>query len=176
MANIARFNVLDNALDDLMRGFFVRPMNYEPAVPAQLRIDVTEDDKSYSVRAEIPGVKKEDINVSVAAVPAQLRIDVTESDKSYSVRAEIPGVKKEDINVSVDGNQVEISAEVKNEKAIKDGERLLRAERHYGKIQRAFALDQDVDETATQARYADGILELTLPKKASAAARRIAIQ
>jgi len=140
MANIARFNVLDNALDDLMRGFFVRPMNYE------------------------------------AAVPAQLRIDVTESDKSYSVRAEIPGVKKEDINVSVDGNQVEISAEVKNEKAIKDGERLLRAERHYGKIQRAFALDQDVDETATQARYADGILELTLPKKASAAARRIAIQ
>ncbi len=140
MANIARFNVLDNALDDLMRGFFVRPMNYE------------------------------------AAVPAQLRIDVTESDRSYSVRAEIPGVKKEDINVSVDGNQVEISAEVKNEKAIKDGERLLRAERHYGKIQRAFALDQDVDETATQARYADGILELTLPKKASAAARRIAIQ
>ncbi len=140
MANIARFNVLDNALDDLMRGFFVRPMNYEPAVPAQLRIDVTEDDKSYSVRAEIPGVKKEDINVSV------------------------------------DGNQVEISAEVKNEKQIKDGARLLRSERHYGKIQRAFALDQDVDETATQARYADGILELTLPKKASAAARRIAIQ
>ncbi|MBI2226937.1 MAG: Hsp20/alpha crystallin family protein [Betaproteobacteria bacterium] len=140
MANIARFDVLDNALDDLMRGFFVRPMNYEPTVPAQLRIDVTEDAKSYSVRAEIPGVKKEDINVSV------------------------------------DGNQVEISAEVKNEKEIKDGARLLRSERHYGKVYRAFALDQDVDETATQARYSDGILELTLPKKASAAVKRIAIQ
>jgi len=140
MANIARFNVLDNALDDLMRGFFVRPMNYEPAVPAQLRVDVTEDDKSYSVRAEIPGVKKEDINVAV------------------------------------DGNQVEISAEVKNEKAIKDGEKLLRSERYYGRVYRAFALDQDVDETATQARYADGILELRLPKKAPAAVRRIAIQ
>ena len=140
MANIARFNVLDNALDDLMRGFFVRPMNYEPAVPAQLRIDVTEDDKSYSVRAEIPGVKKEDINVAV------------------------------------DGNQVEISAEVKNEKEIKNGEKPLRSERYYGKVYRAFALDQDVDETATQARYADGILELRLPKKASAAVTRIAVQ
>ena len=140
MANIARFNVLDNTLDDLMRGFFVRPMDYKPAAAAQLRVDVTEDDKSYSVRAEIPGVKKEDINVAV------------------------------------DGNQVEISAEVKNEKAIKDGEKLLRSERYYGRVYRAFALDQDVDETATQARYADGILELRLPKKASAAARRIAIQ
>jgi len=140
MANVARFNVLDNTLDDLMRGFFVRPMNVEPAAPAKLRVDVTEDDKCYSVRAEIPGVKKEDINVAV------------------------------------DGNQVEISAEVKNEKAVKDGEKLLRSERYYGKVYRAFALDQDVDETATQARYADGILELRLPKKASAAARRIAIQ
>ncbi len=140
MANIARFNVLDNTLDDLMRGFFVRPMNVEPAAPAKLRVEVTEDDKCYSVRAEIPGVKKEDINVAV------------------------------------DGNQVEISAEVKNEKAVKDGEKLLRSERYYGKVYRAFALDQEVDETATQARYADGILELRLPKKASAAARRIAIQ
>ena len=140
MANIARFNVLDNTLDNLMRGFFVRPMNYEPTVAPQLRVDVTEDDKSYSVRAEIPGVKKEDINVAV------------------------------------DGNTVEISAEVKNEQAVKDGERLLRSERYYGKVYRAFTLDQDVDESATQAQYSEGILELRLPKKASAAVKRIAVQ
>lgn len=140
MANIARFNVFDNALDDLMRGFFVRPMNYEPTVPAQLRIDVTEDDRSYSVRAEIPGVKKEDINVAIA------------------------------------GNQVEISAEVKNEKEVKDGGKVLRSERYYGKVNRAFVLDQEVDESATQAKYSDGILELKLPKKASTSVRRIAIQ
>jgi HSP20 family protein len=140
MANVARFNVLDSALDDLMRGFFVRPINYEPKVPAQLRIDVTEDDKSYSVRAEIPGVKKEDINVAI------------------------------------DGNQVEISAEVKNEKEIKEGEKLLRSERYCGKVYRAFTLDQDIDEAATQARYAEGILDLRLPKKASAAVKRITVQ
>ncbi len=140
MANIARFNTLDTALDDLMRGFFVRPVNYEPAAPAQLKVDVSENDNGYVVRAEIPGVKKEDINVAV------------------------------------DGNQVEISAEVKNEKEVKDGGKVLRSERYFGKLYRAFALGQDIDESATQARYVDGILELTLTKKQTAAARRITIQ
>jgi HSP20 family protein len=141
MTNIARFNTLDNAVDELMRGFFVRPMNYEEP-----------------------------------AVAAQLRVDVTENETSYVVRAEIPGVKKEDINVAIDGNQVEISAEVKKEKEVKDGEKVLRSERYYGKLYRAFALDQDIDDATTQAKYADGVLELTLAKKASPAARRITIQ
>jgi HSP20 family protein len=140
MANIARFNTIDNALDELMRGFFVRPMNFEPAAPAQLRVDVTENKGGYVVRAEIPGVRKEDINVAI------------------------------------DGNQVEITAEVKNEKEVKEGEKVLRSERYCGKVYRAFALGQDIDQSATQARYADGILELTLPKKAPTAANRITIQ
>ena len=141
MANITRFNTLDNAVDELMRGFFVRPMNYE-----------------------------------APAVPAQVRVDVTENDKSYVVRAEIPGVKKEDINVAIDGNQVEISAEVKNEKEVKEGERVLRSERYYGKVYRAFVLGHDIDEAATQAKYTDGVLELNLAKKASGSAKRISIQ
>ena len=140
MVNIARFNVLDNALDDLMRGFFVRPMNFEPTTPAQLRVDVTENDGGYVVRAEIPGVKKEDINVAI------------------------------------DGNQVEISAEVKTEKDVKEGDKVLRSERYFGKVYRAFALGNDLDEGATEARYADGVLELKLAKKASSAAKRITVQ
>jgi HSP20 family protein len=141
MANLARFNVIDNTLDELMRGFFVRPMNFETAAPA-----------------------------------LQLRIDVSENEAGYTVHAEIPGVKKEDINIAIDGNQVEISAEVKNEKEVKEGETVLRSERHYGKVYRAFALGQDIDEAATEARYADGVLELKLPKKASAKAKRISVQ
>jgi HSP20 family protein len=141
MANLARFNVVDNTLDELMRGFFVRPMNFE-----------------------------------TAAEPVQLRVDVSENEAGYTVHAEIPGVKKEDINVAIEGNRVEISAEVKNEKEVKEGERVLRSERYYGKVYRAFALGQDVDEAATEARYADGVLELKLPKKASAKVKRISIQ
>ncbi|MEO7727025.1 MAG: Hsp20 family protein [Burkholderiales bacterium] len=141
MANVARFNTLDNALDDLVRGFFVRPMNFE-----------------------------------AAPTPAKLRVDVTENTAGYVVRAEIPGVRKEDINVAIDGNQVEISADVKNQKEIKEGEKVLRSERYYGKVYRAFVVDSDIDEGATQARYADGVLELTLAKKAANPARRITIQ
>ncbi len=112
-----------------------------------------------------------------SATPAQFRVDVSENENGYLVHADIPGVKKEDIHVSIDGNQVQISAEVKNEKEVRDNnQRLLRAERYSGKLYRAFALEHDIDQDATQAKYADGVLELTLPKKASVAGKRITIQ
>ena len=107
---------------------------------------------------------------------AQFRVDVSESEQAYTIHAEIPGVKKDDINISIDGDQVAISAEVKNEKDVKDGEHVVRSERFYGKVQRAFQLGQAVDEDAAAAKYADGVLELTLPKKAAASAKRITIQ
>jgi HSP20 family protein len=141
MATLTRF---DDAFDDLLRGFFVRPVSF---------------DGSQS-----------------QATPAQFRVEVSENEQSYVIRAEIPGVKKDDINISIDGDQVAISAEVKNEKDAKDGERLLRSERYYGKVYRAFQLGQPVDDAGAAAKYTDGILELTLPKKAQASAKRISIQ
>ena len=141
MANITRF---DEAFDDLLRGFFVRPVSFEGS------------------QAHSP--------------VAQFRVDVTENENAYVVRAEIPGVKKDDINISIDGDQVAISAEVKNEKDVKEGERTLRAERYYGKVYRAFQLGQPADEDGAVAKYNDGILELTLPKKAATSAKRITIQ
>ena len=110
-----------------------------------------------------------------APAPTQFRMDVTESDKEYLVLAEMPGVKKEEISVTISGNEVAVSAEVKHEKDIKDGETVLRAERYYGKIQRAFALGQEIDEATAQAKYNDGVLELTLPKKTVAAAKKLAV-
>ena len=107
---------------------------------------------------------------------AQFRVDVSENEKVYTLRAELPGVKKEDINVSIDGDTVAISAEVKNEKDVKNGDRMLRVERYYGKVYRAFTLGQAVEESGTHAKYADGVLELTLPKKAAVQAKRVAIQ
>jgi len=111
-----------------------------------------------------------------AAGASQFRVDVTEDSGAYTVRADIPGVKKDDIQITIDGDQVAVSAEVKREKDVKDGERVLRSERYYGKVSRAFSLGQEVDEAAASAKYADGVLELTLPKKAAAKAKRIAIQ
>ena len=110
-----------------------------------------------------------------ALAPTQVRMDVSENDKEYVVLAEMPGVKKEEISVTIDGNEVTVSAEVKQEKDIKDGETVLRAERYYGKIQRVFTLENEVDEAAAQAKYLDGVLELKLPKKTVAAAKRLAV-
>ncbi len=140
MANLTRFTPRDDVFDDLFRGFFMRPIRLEGGPEVQIKMDVKEDDKAYTVHAEIPGVKKDDIHVSI------------------------------------DGNQVSISAEVKNEKEVKEGEKVLRSERYYGKVSRSFTLGGDVDEAAAQAKYEDGVLLLMLPKKAASKAKRLEIR
>ena len=137
MSNLIR----RDPLDDLFRGFFVRPVEFES-------------------QADAPAVK----------------IDVKEKEKTYLVHAEIPGVKKEDIHVAVDGAVVSITAERREEKDVKEGERVLRTERYFGKVSRSFQLAQEIDEAQVTAKYTDGVLELTLPKKAATQARRITIQ
>jgi HSP20 family protein len=106
----------------------------------------------------------------------QLRMDVKEGEKSYTVHADIPGVNKDDIHVTIDGNTVSISAEVKKSAEQKEGEKVLRRERYVGRVSRSFALESEVDEAGASARYQDGVLELVLPKKTAAAAKRLAVQ
>jgi HSP20 family protein len=110
-----------------------------------------------------------------SAPDVQIKMDVKEDDKAYTVHADIPGVKKEDIHVTIDGNLVSISAETKQEKEVKEGEKLLRSERYYGKTSRSFSLASEIDEGASQAKYSDGVLELTLPKKAATSAKKLSI-
>jgi HSP20 family protein len=105
-----------------------------------------------------------------------IRIDVTEDANAFRVAANVPGVKKEDIHVSVDQNEVTITGEVKRETSAKEGERVLHTERFYGKTTRAFTLGQDIDEANVQAKYADGVLNLVLPKKAPVTAKRVVIE
>lgn len=129
-------------LDDLFKGFFVRPMAFEGQAQTQM----------------------------------QIKVDVKEDDKSYTIHADIPGVKKEDIHVTIDGNQVAISAEVKKQKEEKEGEKVLRSERYYGKVARSFTLGHDVDEGQAEAKYADGVLELSLPKKVANTSKKLTIK
>ncbi|MFZ4480101.1 MAG: Hsp20/alpha crystallin family protein [Rhodoferax sp.] len=105
-----------------------------------------------------------------------VRVDVVENNGSFKVRADLPGVKKEDINVRIDGNLVQIDAESKGEKEFKsNGDKVLRSERYYGSVSRAFTLTQDVDDSKAVAKYEDGVLTLDLPKKASSAAKKLTI-
>jgi HSP20 family protein len=106
----------------------------------------------------------------------RIKLDLSEKDDSYTVKAEIPGVRKEDIDIRIDGNQVTISAEVKTEKEEKEGGRVLRRERQQGYASRSFTLACPVDESKSDAKYKDGVLELKLPKKSTATSKRLAIQ
>ena len=105
----------------------------------------------------------------------RMKMDVTKADDTYTVKADIPGVKKGDIQVSIDGNEVTISGEVKKESEEKKGEEVIRSERYYGMVSRSFTLPHDVDEAKVVAKYDDGVLRLTLPMKAKATSRKIAV-
>lgn len=104
-----------------------------------------------------------------------MKMDVSEAEGSYMVKAEIPGVNKDDIHISVEGNMVSISAEVKKEKEEKKGENVIRSERYFGKVSRSFTLANEVDTEKVQAKYADGILEVTMPKKSKGNKKLIAV-
>ena len=108
--------------------------------------------------------------------PLQIKVDVEENDKAYTVKAELPGIKKEDISIQIEGNQVSIAAEAKQEKDVKENGKVIRSERYYGSLYRSFSLAQDVDQGAASAKYTDGILQLTLPKKAGSATKKLTVQ
>jgi HSP20 family protein len=105
----------------------------------------------------------------------QMKIDVSETDQNYLVRADLPGVSKEDISVLVEGNQVTISAEVREDKEEKT-KKMLRRERSYGRVSRSFTLAHDVEQARSAAKYANGVLELTLPKTETTRSRRVQVQ
>jgi HSP20 family protein len=106
----------------------------------------------------------------------RVKVDVAEKNGAYKVTAEMPGVKKEDIQVSIDGAQVTLAAEVKQEKEATQDERVLHTERVFGKVTRSFSLPQEVDEAKAEAKFRDGVLELTLPKKQAVQRKQISIQ
>lgn len=141
MANLSRLDPLNELVDDLFKGFFVRPVSFEG-------------------RGEAP----------------RMKVDVAEKNGAYVIAAELPGVKKDDIQVTIDGTQVTLSAESKREREVQQDERVLHTERSYGKVTRSFSLPQEVDEAKAEAKYREGVLELTLPKKAAASRKQITIQ
>lgn len=102
-------------------------------------------------------------------------MDVKERDGEYVVVADIPGAKKEDIDVTLENGILTISAETKSETEEKEGERVLRRERRYGKYVRSLRLGTQVDEKNVKANYKDGVLELILPKAEEVKPKKIAV-
>jgi HSP20 family protein len=149
MSSLTNRSVFDELFRDFAPGFYVRPLH-----------------------GQAPGES--------SAVEA--RVEVREDANGFTLLADLPGVKREDIQVSIDANVVTLRAEFKRELPAENGGdaaaklRVLRSERQYGAVSRSFALPNEVDEANARAKYENGVLTLSLPKKAAASARQLTVE
>ena len=107
---------------------------------------------------------------------ARARMDVVDKNDRYEVLIDLPGVKKEDIQVTIEGNRVAIAAETKSEKEVKEGERLIHSERYAASYARSFELPAEVTEQGAEAAFENGVLRLTLPKRATVTSKRLTVR
>ena len=123
-----------------------------------------------------PGFYVRPLHGDTLPAPSQIKVDVKETEGGYTVQAEVPDVPKEDIHVSVEGNVVSLRAEVRQLDQKTEGEKVLRSERYYGSVARSFQLPADIDAAQAKAKYDNGILTLTLPKKLNNSSQRLNIE
>jgi HSP20 family protein len=109
---------------------------------------------------------------ALAYVPS---VNVKETDQAFEVSAEVPGIKPEDIQVTLSDGVLSIKGEKKEEKEETKGDYHV-VERRFGSFQRSFRLPRDVDPAKIAAKHKDGVLNITLPKAAKAAATTIQVK
>jgi len=88
MANITRFDPFNDLVDDLFKGFLVRPLTYEgrTADLPRMKVDVSEKNGAYLVKGELPGVRKEDIRVTVDGAQVTLEAEVKQEKSTENER------------------------------------------------------------------------------------------
>jgi HSP20 family protein len=106
-------------------------------------------------------------------------VNIMENNNHYTVSLAAPGLKKDDFKIDLDGNMLTISSEKEEEKEQKD-EKITKKEYNYSSFSRSFTLPEDVKNESIDARYDNGVLNITLPKKEGAkksgAPKRISIK
>jgi len=101
-------------------------------------------------------------------------VDIHEESDAFVLTADLPGMKKEDVEITVEDNTLSFTGERRfEEKSEKDAYR--RLERGYGKFSRSFSLPTHVDSAKVEARYADGVLTVRVPKTEAARSRKVEI-
>jgi HSP20 family protein len=102
-------------------------------------------------------------------------VDVQETDNEYVIKADLPDVKKEDVKVELLDGALTIEGERQQEKEEK-GKKFHKIEREYGKFLRRFALPTEVDPSKVQAEFKNGVLNVHLPKSATAKPKAIDVK
>lgn len=102
-------------------------------------------------------------------------VDVYETENELVIKADLPGATEKDLDVKVENNMLTIGGERKFEQEVRE-ENYLRMERSYGSFHRTFSLPSTVDTQAIQAQYTDGVLTLTLPKRAESKPKQVKVK
>jgi HSP20 family protein len=102
-------------------------------------------------------------------------VDVRETKEALELHLEVPGIEPKDVAISVENGVLTIKGSRNFEKAT-EGETYHRIERAYGSFERSFTLPTNVAADAIQARYRQGVLQLTIPKREEAKPKAISIK
>ena len=125
-------------------------------------------------RANVPAARQ-----TTAAAVSRARMDVLDKGGNYEVRVDLPGIRKDDIHVGIEGARVSINAESKDSSETKNGtngDKILYSERYTTSYARSFELPAEVTEEGADARFEDGVLTLSLPKRAPTVSKRLAVK
>jgi HSP20 family protein len=114
-----------------------------------------------------------DTGADVAQRPA---MDVAETETGYTLSFDLPGMAREQVKVSIDGRHVAVEASAEAADTAADSSRVVYRERRVPRFARSVALPVEIDAGASQARFADGVLTLTLVKKQPEGAKTLTIQ
>lgn len=102
-------------------------------------------------------------------------VDIYETNDSFVVSADLPGLNKDEIQIDLKDNTLTLKGEKKfEEKVSKDN--YIRVERSYGSFVRSFTLPQNVDPEKIKAKYKEGVLEVTIPKKEETKPKQIKVE
>ena len=101
-------------------------------------------------------------------------VDISESEKQFELSVELPGMKKEDIKIDLENGRLTISGERKFENK-ESGKNFHRVESRFGQFTRTFHLPDSINEESIVAKYADGILNITIDKSEDKVKKQIEI-
>jgi HSP20 family protein len=117
-----------------------------------------------------PEVPEEALTTTSFAPP----VDIYEDEHTITLKLEVPGIDEKDIDVQIENNTLTVHGERKIKKEEKE-ENYRRVERQYGSFTRSFTLPSSVDLGQVSARYDQGVLNISLAKKAEAKPKQIKV-
>ncbi|MBN2745625.1 MAG: Hsp20/alpha crystallin family protein [Bacteroidales bacterium] len=101
------------------------------------------------------------------------KTNVIEEERMYNIEMMVPGYKKEDFSLNIENDTLVISAQKEQNNEEKDGKKIVFREYSVQSFERSFRLSNDVDANKIEASYQDGILHVTIPKKAEAVVKKL---